>query len=161
MNKKQKNYQMSFHESDIEWLANEYKRRQSSDPSLTLEDFAIQYGVIVEKLRLYIHERSHEYGHSITLWHGTTMSRAKSIVEEGFRPKKGDKGRIFFTTDPKFARRHANGRAKQEQDRPVIIMCSIDLDNYNDYKWQGNEVIVFKCERIDSEVVRRVNGTRN
>jgi hypothetical protein len=152
MREKQKNHQMSFHESDIEWLANEYKRRQSSDQSLTLEDFALQYGVMAERLR---------HGHSITLWHGTTMSRAESIVKEGFRPKKGDKGRIFFTTDYKFARRHANGRAMQEQDRPVIIMCSIDLDNYSDYQWQGSEVIAFKCERIDSEVVRRVNGTRS
>jgi hypothetical protein len=34
MGKKQKNYQMNFQETDIEWLANEYKKRNSADSSL-------------------------------------------------------------------------------------------------------------------------------
>ena len=38
-------YQRRFGEGDMEWLADEYHKRSSSDPSVTLEDFAFQYGV--------------------------------------------------------------------------------------------------------------------
>jgi hypothetical protein len=161
MSKKQKNYQVNFHESDIEWLANEYKKRHSSDPSLALEDFALQYGVMAEQLGIYTHQQDDRYGNSVTLWHGTTASRAESILEEGFRSGKRSKHRIYFTKDPKFAQRHAKGRAKQEQDQPAIIMCSIDLSRYNNHEWQKREVLILNYDFIESEVVKRVNNIRS
>jgi len=161
MGKKQKNFQMNFQESDIEWLANEFKKRSSFDPSLTLDDFALQYGVLVDKLQIHIQQQNGGYGRSIVLWHGTTMSRAESIVEEGFRPGRESNRRIFFTRNPKTARSYAKGRARKEQDKPAVVMCSIDLDRYNDHEWQGSEVLVFRYECIDGEVVKRVNALRN
>ncbi|MDQ1329027.1 MAG: hypothetical protein QG641_2316 [Candidatus Poribacteria bacterium] len=161
MGKKQKNYQMNFQETDIEWLANEYKKRNNADPSVTLEDFAIQYGVLADRLRIYVYQQKDGYGNFITLWHGTTMSRAESIIEDGFRPGRESKRRIFFTKNPNTARRYAKGRARREQDQPVIVMCSIDLERYTDYEWQGNEVLAFRYECMDGQVVKRVNPIRN
>ena len=158
--KKNNNFQMNFQESDVVWLANEYKRRNDSDPSLTLEDFALQYGVMADRLKIHVYQQNEGYGNSITLWHGTTMSRAESIVEEGFRPGRESKRRIFFTRNPKIARSYAKGRARREQDQPAIVMCSIDLDKYTDHEWQGNEILVFRYECIEGEVVKRVNTLR-
>jgi hypothetical protein len=161
MGKKQKSYQMNFHESDIEWMANEYKKRHSSDPSLSLEDFALQYGVMAEQLGIYTDPQDDRYGNSVTLWHGTTASRAESILKEGFRGGKGSKNRIFFTKNPKFARRHAKGRAKQEHDQPAMILCSIDLSRYTNHEWQNREVLILNYGFIESEVVKRVSNIRS
>jgi len=81
-------YQSKFHEGDMVWLADEYQRRGSSEPSLTLEEFAAQYGVSADELRAHVPDLSGETDHSIILWHGTTKSRAESILKEGFRVNK-------------------------------------------------------------------------
>jgi hypothetical protein len=152
----QNNYQMNFHTGDIEWLANEYKRQKNINSSLSLEDFCLIYGISADKLKFKVEEASGRYNHFITLWHGTTMSRANSILEEGFQLKKKRGQGIFFTVKRKVALEYAKKRAKREQDHPAIITCSVDLYSYNKHEWQGNEVLVFKHDHIDSDVVRRV-----
>ncbi|MHA2313640.1 MAG: hypothetical protein ACXADF_19370, partial [Candidatus Thorarchaeota archaeon] len=151
-----------MHEGDMVWLANEYQRRSSSEPSLTLEDFVAEYGVPADELRVYIPELGEGIRRSVIVWHGTSKSRAESILREGFRPKnkKGKKTRMFFTRNPAVARRYAQTRAKGESDRPAVIMCAIDLNEYDDYEQRGQGVFAFKAECISSEVVRNVTGAR-
>jgi hypothetical protein len=151
-------YQSKFLESDMVWLADEYQRRSSSEPSLTLEDFSAQYGVSADALSSYVSDRSRDVSYSITLWHGTTASRAESILKEGFRAKKAKgRGLIFFTARPSIARGHAQSRASWD-DPPAVFMCSIDLSHYSDYERRGRDVYVFRHSCIASEVIRKVEG---
>ncbi len=84
------------------------------------------------------------------------MSRAKSILEEGFRCGVGKK--IFFTRNHTVARRYALTRARDADDEPAIIMCSIDLNQYNCYERRDDKdaAVVFRHRRIGSEVVIQV-----
>jgi hypothetical protein len=155
-------YQRKLDEGDMVWLADEYRRRSGSEPSLKLEEFAAQYGVLADELREYLPELSEGVSRSVVVWHGTSKSRAESILEEGFRPKskKGKKARMFFTRNPAVARRYAQARARGESDRPAVIMCAIDLNEYDDYERRGQGVFAFRAEGIASEVVRNVRGAR-
>lgn len=158
---KEPTYQRAFQTGDMVWLSNEYQRRSRSEPSLTLEDFAIQYGVSLDRLRSHIPELSIKEGLSIALWHGTTRARAESILEEGFKPKRAKKSRIFFTRSPALARSYANNRSKSERDYPAVIGCRIDLSRYNDYiqtELRGAVVFAFKCDCIASDTVNKVIG---
>jgi len=156
-------YQRAFQEGDMVWLAREYRRQANSDPSLTLEDFAIQYAMSPDELRPYDPNLAIEAEYSIALWHGTTRARADSIMEEGFKPKRVGKSRIFFTQSSALARSYANNRAKNERDYPALIMCCINLGEYNNYEvrqLQGSVVYAFRSECINSDVVNRVTGPR-
>ena len=153
-------YQRKFDEGDMVWLADEYRRRSGSEPSLTLEEFAAQYCVSSDELRGYLPELSEGISRSVVVWHGTSKSRAESILKEGFRPKKSGKSRMFFTRNPAVARRYAQARARGETDRPAVIMCAIDLNEYDDYERRGQGVFAFRAECISSEVVRNVRGAR-
>lgn len=98
---------------------------------------------------------------SVILWHGTTRSRAKSILRRGFKAEKtmNERGRglTCFTTSLKIARRYALTRARAEGDRPAVIMCSIDLNHYDNYE-RRSAVYVFGHECISREVIRDVEG---
>ncbi len=156
-------YQRAFQEGDMVWLAKEYRKQANSDPSLTLEDFAIQYAVLPDELRPYDPNLAVEAECSIALWHGTSRARADSIMEEGFKPKKVGKSLIFFTQSSALARSYANNRAKNERDYPALIMCCINLGEYNNYEvrqLQGAVVYAFRTECIASDVVNKVTGPR-
>ena len=106
-------------------------------------------------------ESDEEDGDSIILWHGTTRSRAKAILRNGFRFEKalierGD-GLTFFSPDPRVARRYARSRAKAEGDRPAVIMCSIDLRRYDNFERRGSEYM-FGYECIPRDVIRDIEG---
>jgi hypothetical protein len=149
-------YQRKFHQGDIVWLAKEYGKQRDTKPSLTLEDFAAQYGILADELRLYFPELNRGFTHSVILWHGTSMSRARSIMAEGFRAGVGNK--IFFTRNPAVARRYALARGGGGDDQPTVIMCSIDLWQYNCYERREDRDIafVFEHKRIGSEVIMQV-----
>jgi hypothetical protein len=151
-------YQSRFHESDMAWLADEYQKRSSREPSLTLEGFAAEYGVSADELRSHVPDLSRDVSHSIVLWHGTTKARAECILKEGFRIKKARNRLIFFTGKPKMARGIAQKRAAREGDDPAVLMCSIDLSHYSDFERRGNAVYAFRHICIGSEVVRKVEG---
>ena len=152
-------YQSSFQESDMAWLADEYQRRSRSEPSLTLADFAAEYGVSADTLRFHAPDLSRDVGHSVVLWHGTTKRRAECIVEEGFKVKRGRKERrIIFAGRPGMAHGIAQRRAGSEGDLPVVIRCSIDLSHYDDYERRGNAVYVFRHECIGRDVIEEVKG---
>lgn len=148
---------------DMVWLADEYRKRSHHEPSLTLQEFADQYGVTSDDLRFYIPELSKGISSSVVLWHGTSTSRAQSILREGFRAKKAEskrrkKGRIYFARRRKIARGYARSRAKSDGDRPAVIVCVVNLDRYNNYELQGSDVYVFEHECIGNEVVTGVEG---
>jgi len=96
------------------------------------------------------------YRNIINLWHGTTEDRAKVIMEEGFR-----RGKIWFTNNPTFARRHAVGRARQRKKRPVVISCEIDLEKYPSFGRPSKDIYVFysfaNSKVIGKEVIREVS----
>jgi hypothetical protein len=152
-------YQSKFHDSDMVWLADEYQKRSSSEPSLTLEEFAAYYGVSADELRSHVPDLSRDVSHSMILWHGTTASRARSIIREGFRAKKAKKQRrIFFAGRPSMAQGIAQARAEREGDQPAVIKCSIDLSHYSDFERRGNAVYAFRDRCIGSEVIVEVTG---
>ncbi len=113
-----------------------------------------------------VHERvtklSHEVEDPIILWHGTTRSRARTILRRGFRAEKtmneSSRGFLFFSPNPKVARRYAQSKAKAEGDLPAVIMCSIDLNRYYLYERRATEVYVFAHECIPKDVIRDVEG---
>lgn len=155
-------HQRKFSDGDIKWIADEYRKQVKSDPSLRLADFAEQYGAPVDQLRFCFPELSEGVSQSLVAWHGTSCSRARLILKEGFLPKtkKGEARRIFFTQNPVVARGYAQRRAKSERDSPAVIICAIDLNEYNDYEQRGEGVYAFKAECISNEVVRNVIGLK-
>lgn len=161
MSKRNKNSQMTFQPSDILWLINEFYKQKKTDPSVNLDDFALRYGIMADELRLYTDEHNEKYQRCLTLWHGTTMTRAECIIEEGFKPGKGNRHRIFFTLNPKIARSYARGRASRESDTPAIIRCSIDLSEYDKHEWQNQEILSFNYNCIESNVVKRVTTIKS
>ena len=64
---------------------------------------------------------------------------------------------IYFSKDPRVAREYAHKRAKGESDQPAIVMCSIDLNKYNEYERRGT-IFIFNTDYIASEVIRNVKG---
>jgi hypothetical protein len=140
-------------EIDMEWLADEYRRRSKSEPSLTLEIFADQYGISADELREYLPELSSENSDSIILWHGTTRSRAESILVQGF---DGRRAPVYFAQGCRIPRTIAQTRAAREHDQPVVIMCSIDTNRYDQYRRQGRGIYAFSHRCIGSEVVKEV-----
>jgi len=151
-------YQRKLQIGDMLWLAEEYQRSLDSEPSLTLDDFAVQHGVSSDELRPYL-PQTVEGNCSIIVWHGTTMSRSRSIMEEGFITVERKK-RVFFTRNPAVARKYARSRASRENDHPAVIMCSIDLAEYSCHERLNNddEAIVFKYPYISSDVIKRVTN---
>lgn len=84
------------------------------------------------------------------------MSRAESILGEGFRAPGGAERGIYFAQDPSIARSYARGRARNERDKPAVIMCLIDLGNYRHRNY--GSIYSFQHERIGSEVIVKISG---
>jgi len=66
------------------------------------EDFAIKYEIddlkpLAETLKRKLHYRMPK-GKKVVLWHGTSFSRAKSILKSGFRSRRW-KCRVFFSSN--------------------------------------------------------------
>ncbi len=68
-------YQCKFDEGDMEWLADEYRKRSDSDPSVTLEEFAAQYGVPWDEFRLFYQKR---FGEDHMVWLAKEFQRRSS-----------------------------------------------------------------------------------
>lgn len=96
------------------------------------------------------------YRNTVALWHGTTEDRAQTITAEGFK-----RGKVWFTTNPTFARRHAIGVARQRGATPVVISCAIDLAKYPSFGRPNKHTYVFYApagnEGIGKEVIRDVS----
>ncbi len=59
-------------------------------------------------------------------YHGTTHRRAQRICVEGFKPKKPSR-RVWFAANRHYAKGRAKTQARRAHDRPVILVCELDL----------------------------------
>ena len=58
-------------------------------------------------------------------YHGTTLSSARSIIENGFRPRGGA---VWFTTNWAYAKSRAGQKARRRHGRPVVIQTELDVE---------------------------------
>jgi len=130
---------------DMTLLAVEYKYRfRGQTAPLFLYQFAEQHGA-------YVPQKHPTGNRHVVLWHGTTLSSAKNIIEKGFRKKKA----IWMTTNPKFARNMAVAKANNLNGIPVILVSVMDMFVYEegvDYTFEGNTVYVFR-HRVLPDVI--------
>ncbi len=55
-NRKQKDsYQRRFEDSDLAWLAEQFQKQSKLNPDLTVEEFAISYGIHPKEIHRFIH----------------------------------------------------------------------------------------------------------
>jgi len=59
-------------------------------------------------------------------YHGTTRTRARSILKEGFRPKPPSR-RVWFAEARGYALGRARAQARRTDDIPVVLACELDL----------------------------------
>ena len=153
-------YQRKFQAGDMLWLTDEYQRRRDIDPDLTLEEFAAQYAVSADDLRFHLPKESGGLDSTITLWHGTTRTRAEAIREQGFRLKRARRERwIFFAAKPDMAHGIAQRRASLEGDLPAVIRCCIDLSYYYLYERRRDIVYTFSHECIANDVIEEIDNS--
>ena len=62
----------------------------------------------------------------MTLFHGTTRRSAEQIALEGFAPRKPSR-RVWFAQSKGYALRRAKVKARRSRDRPVVLLCELDL----------------------------------
>ena len=60
------------------------------------------------------------------LYHGTTRRSAEQIALEGFAPRKPSR-RVWFAQSKGYALRRAKVKARRSHDRPVVLLCELDL----------------------------------
>ncbi|MDE0026611.1 MAG: HEAT repeat domain-containing protein [Spirochaetaceae bacterium] len=60
------------------------------------------------------------------LYHGTTRRSAEQIAIEGFAPRKPSR-RVWFAQSKGYALRRAKVKARRRHDRPVVLLCELDL----------------------------------
>jgi excisionase family DNA binding protein len=97
-------------------------------------------------------------GKTVTLWHGTTMDRARAIMQGGFRVRGSVKRGIWFTTDPDVAYSRAIRRAQEYGQVPAVLLCEIDLEKYPKFvRWMGQKFYAFFYPHIDKGVIRSLS----
>ena len=60
------------------------------------------------------------------LYHGTTRRSAEQIAIDGFAPRKPSR-RVWFAQSKGYALRRAKVKARRSRDRPVVLLCDLDL----------------------------------
>ena len=60
------------------------------------------------------------------VFHGTTRRSAEQIALEGFVPRKPSR-RVWFAQSRGYALRRAKVKARRSRDRPVVLVCDLDL----------------------------------
>ena len=60
------------------------------------------------------------------LYHGTTRRSAEQIAIEGFAPRRPSR-RVWFAQSKDYALRRAKAKARRRHDRPVVLLCELDL----------------------------------
>ena len=142
-------HQRGFEYSDLVWLAKQFQKQAERNSDLTLEEFAISHGIQPEFLRRFI-----DLGkNTITLWHGTTVDKAKRIMREGFKKQR----KIWFTQNPDIACGVAKNRAKQRGKAPVVFCCEINLYKYSNFEKTKSEIYAFNHTYIARDVIQSVS----
>ena len=60
-------------------------------------------------------------------YHGTTLSSARGIIKNGFRPRGGT---VWFTTSRGYAKNRAEQKARRKHCRPVVIQTELDVSDF-------------------------------
>ena len=165
MAKKRKNrqqqdlYQRRLEDKDLAWLAEQFQKQAAQDPDLTLEEFAIRHGVESRRIRSFINVDPHTgLKNVITVWHGTTIDRAKAIMEEGFKARGRAGKKIWFTQKSSEARRRAGHLAQSRGKAPVVFHCQINIDKYTEFDNPHPHHYAFKHSHIDKAIISSVSG---
>ncbi len=152
-NRKQKDfYQRRFEDKDFAWLAEQFDKQVVQNPNLTLEEFAVRHGVEPKWIRSFLNKSKKP----ITVWHGTTVDRAKMIMEEGFKAGKAKK--IWFTRKLNEARGIASRRSQSRGDAPAIFHCQINIGKYTEFDKPCPHHYAFRHSYIDKAVISSVSG---
>ena len=158
--RKQKNhYQRRFEDEDFAWLAEQFKKQAVQKPDLTLEEFAIRQGVESKWIRSFINvDRYTGLKNIITVWHGTTIDRARAIMAEGFKARARAGKKIWFTQKSREAHKRAGQLAQSRGKGPVVFRCQINIDKYTEFDNPRPHHYAFKHSYIDKAVISSVSG---
>ncbi len=157
--KQKDRYQRRLEDKDFAWLAEQFKKRAAQDPDLTLEEFAIRHGVEPKWIRSFINVGwNTEFKNVITVWHGTTIDRAKAIMAEGFKARGRAGKKIWFTQKSTEAHRRAAHLAQSREKAPVVFRCQINIGKYTEFDNPRPHHYAFKHSYIDKAVISSVSG---
>ena len=67
-------------------------------------------------------------------YHGTTLSSARGIVENGFRPRGGA---VWFTTNWNYAKNRADQKARRRRGRPVVLKTELEVEKLRAHLGNG------------------------
>ena len=152
-------YQRRFEDKDLAWLAELFKKQAAQNPNLTLEEFAIRHGVEPKWIRSFINVGwNTEFKNVITVWHGTTIDRAKVIMTEGFKARGRAGKKIWFTQKSSEARRRAGQLAQSRGKAPVVFRCQINIGKYTEFDNPRPHHYAFRHSYIDKAVISSVSG---
>ena len=152
-------YQRRFEDKDFVWLAEQFEKQAAQNPDLTLEEFAIRHGVEPKWIRSFINVGwNTEFKNVITVWHGTTVDRAKAIMTEGFKARGRAGKKIWFTQKSSEARRRAGQLAQSRGKAPVVFRCQINIGKYTEFDNPRPHHYAFRHSYIDKAVISSVSG---
>ena len=152
-------YQRRFEDKDFAWLAEQFQNQTEQDPGLTLDEFAIRHGVEPKWIRSFINVGwNTEFKNVITVWHGTTLDRAKAIMIEGFKARGRAGKKIWFTKKSSEAHRRAAYLARSRGKAPVVFRCQINIAKYTEFDKPRPHHYAFKHAYIDKAVISNVSG---
>lgn len=152
-------YQRRLEDKDLAWLAEQFKKQAAQDPDLTLEKYAIRHGVESKWIRSFVDVGwNTEFKNVITVWHGTTIDRAKAIMMEGFKARGRAGKKIWFTKKSSEAHRRAAHLAQSRGKAPVVFCCQINIGKYTEFDKPCPHHYAFKHSYIDKAVIFSVDG---
>ena len=152
-------YQRRLEDTDFAWLAELFKKQAAQNSHLTLEEFAICHGVEPKWIRSFINVGwNTEFKNVITVWHGTTIDRAKAIMMEGFKARGRAGKKIWFTQKSSEAHRRAAHLAQSRGKPPVVFRCQINIGKYTEFDNPRPHHYAFKHSYIDKAVISSVSG---
>lgn len=67
-------------------------------------------------------------------YHGTTLSSARGIIENGFRPRGGT---VWFTTHWNYAKNRAEQKARRKNGRPVVLKTELEIEELRTHFGKG------------------------
>ena len=157
--KQKGHYQRRFEDEDLAWLAEQFGKQAAQNPDLTLEEFAIRHGVEPKWIRSFINLGwNTKFKNVITVWHGTTLDRAKAIMTEGFKARGRAGKKIWFTQESSEARRRAGQLAQSRGKAPVVFRCQINIGKYTEFDNPRPHHYAFRHSYIDKAVISSVSG---
>lgn len=155
--RREEGWARSFDNSDLQWLARRFEKENRDTPEVTLEEFALSYGVQPELVGRFVVQ-----GGILKLWHGTSHRSAVAILRDGFQVPIGKQKRkkIWFTLRPREARWMARRRARQRHEEPVVFCCEIDLVLYPEFDRPKPDHYAFRHSHVSADVIRSIHGLK-